>query len=118
MGLTVGWAIDTSQLSKRIESGIIHVDIARFETRPTTNIYDTAISLFDNYSLIILLSVFPDGQTSTTTRATTRATTPTTRTTHHTTKMTGIVLPTKSDSEVMFCLQSYQGLIIDRSLVY
>ena len=24
----------------------------------------------------------------------------------------------KSDSDVMFCLQSYQGLIIDRSLVY
>ena len=28
------------------------------------------------------------------------------------------VLPTKSDSDVMLCLQSYQGLIIDRSLVY
>ena len=28
------------------------------------------------------------------------------------------VLPAKSDSGVMFCLQSYQGLIIDRSLVY
>ena len=28
------------------------------------------------------------------------------------------VLPAKSDSVVMFCLQSYQGLIIDRSLVY
>ena len=28
------------------------------------------------------------------------------------------VLPTKSDSDVMFCLQSYQGLKIDRSLVY
>ena len=28
------------------------------------------------------------------------------------------VLPAKSDSEVMFCLQSYQGLSIDRSLVY
>ena len=28
------------------------------------------------------------------------------------------VLPAKSDSDVMFCLQSYQGLIIDRSLVY
>ena len=27
------------------------------------------------------------------------------------------VLPAKSDSDVMFCLQSYQGLIIDRSLV-
>ena len=25
---------------------------------------------------------------------------------------------TKSDSDVMFCLQSYQGLRIDRSLVY
>ena len=30
---------------------------------------------------------------------------------------TGIVLPAKSDSDVKFCLQSYQGLIIDRSLV-
>ena len=28
------------------------------------------------------------------------------------------VLPTKSDSDVMIYLQSYQGLIIDRSLVY
>ena len=28
------------------------------------------------------------------------------------------VLPAKSDSDVMFCLQSYQGLIINRSLVY
>ena len=28
------------------------------------------------------------------------------------------VLPAKSDSDVIFCLQSYQGLIIDRSLVY
>ena len=28
------------------------------------------------------------------------------------------VLPAKSDSDVMFCLQSYQGLIFDRSLVY
>ena len=28
------------------------------------------------------------------------------------------VLPAKSDNEVMFCLQSYQGLSIDRSLVY
>ena len=28
------------------------------------------------------------------------------------------VLPAKSDSGVMFCLQSYQELIIDRSLVY
>ena len=27
------------------------------------------------------------------------------------------VLPAKSDSDVMFCLQSYQGLIIDRSFV-
>ena len=27
-------------------------------------------------------------------------------------------LPAKSDSDVMFCLQSYQGLMIDRSLVY
>ena len=28
------------------------------------------------------------------------------------------VLPAKSDSDVMFCLQIYQGLIIDRSRVY
>ena len=28
------------------------------------------------------------------------------------------VLPAKSDSDIMFCLHSYQGLIIDRSLVY
>ena len=28
------------------------------------------------------------------------------------------VLPAKSDSDIMFCLQSYQGLRIDRSLVY
>ena len=28
------------------------------------------------------------------------------------------VLPAKRDSDFMFCLQSYQGLIIDRSLVY
>ena len=28
------------------------------------------------------------------------------------------VLPAKSDSDVMLCLQSYQGLIINRSLVY
>ena len=28
------------------------------------------------------------------------------------------VLPAKSDSDHMFCLQSYQGLIINRSLVY
>ena len=31
---------------------------------------------------------------------------------------TGTVLPAKSDSDFIFCLQSYQGLIIDRSLVY
>ena len=30
----------------------------------------------------------------------------------------GTVLPAKRDSDVMFCLQSYQGLRIDRSLVY
>ena len=30
----------------------------------------------------------------------------------------GTVLPAKSDSDVKFCLQSYQGLMIDRSLVY
>ena len=28
------------------------------------------------------------------------------------------VLPSKSDSDIMFCLQCYQGLIIHRSLVY
>ena len=28
------------------------------------------------------------------------------------------VAPTKSDSDAMFCLQSYQGLAIDKSLVY
>ena len=28
------------------------------------------------------------------------------------------VLPAKSDSDVMFCLQSNQGLIVDRSLVH
>ena len=28
------------------------------------------------------------------------------------------VLPAKSDSDDMFCLQSYQGLVIDKSLVY
>ena len=28
------------------------------------------------------------------------------------------VVPAKSDSDVMFCLQSYQGLLIDKSLVY
>ena len=28
------------------------------------------------------------------------------------------VLPAKSDSDIMFCLQSYQGQTIDRSLVY
>ena len=28
------------------------------------------------------------------------------------------VVPAKSDSDVMFCLQSYQGLKIDRSLEY
>ena len=27
-------------------------------------------------------------------------------------------MPAKSDSDVMFCLQSYQGLITDGSLVY
>ena len=31
---------------------------------------------------------------------------------------TPTVPPAKSDSDVMFCLQSYQGLKIDRSLVY
>ena len=33
-------------------------------------------------------------------------------------KPAGTVVPTKSDSDAMFCLQSYQGLRIDRSLVY
>ena len=28
------------------------------------------------------------------------------------------VLPARSDSDFVFCLHSYQGLIIDRSLVY
>ena len=28
------------------------------------------------------------------------------------------VQPAKSDSDIMVCLQSYQGFIIDRSLVY
>ena len=28
------------------------------------------------------------------------------------------VLPAKSDTDVIFCLQSYKGLIIDRSPVY
>ena len=30
----------------------------------------------------------------------------------------GTILPVKSDSDVMFCLQSYLGLRIDGSLVY
>ena len=29
---------------------------------------------------------------------------------------TGTILPAKSDSDFIFCLQSYQGHIIDRSL--
>ena len=32
--------------------------------------------------------------------------------------MSRTVLPAKSDSDVMFCLQSYYGFIIDISLVY
>ena len=32
-------------------------------------------------------------------------------------KQVDTVLPAKSDSDVMFCLQSYQGLINDISLV-
>ena len=32
--------------------------------------------------------------------------------------LTNTVVPAKSDSDVMFCLQCYQGLIIDISLVY
>ena len=30
----------------------------------------------------------------------------------------GTILPAKSDSDAIFCLQSYQGLRIDISLVY
>ena len=30
----------------------------------------------------------------------------------------GTVVPANSDSDVMFCLKSYQGLRIDRSRVY
>ena len=30
----------------------------------------------------------------------------------------GTVLPAKSDCDIMFCLQQYNRLIIDRSLVY
>ena len=33
-------------------------------------------------------------------------------------KLHSTVLPAKSDSDFLFCLQSYQGLIIDRALVY
>ena len=33
-------------------------------------------------------------------------------------KQANIVLLAKSDSDVMFCLKSYQGLIIDISLMY
>ena len=32
--------------------------------------------------------------------------------------MCATVLPAKSDSDFMLCLQSYQGLIVDRTLVY
>ena len=32
--------------------------------------------------------------------------------------LVGTVLPAKSDSDVVFCLQSFKGLIIDRLLVY
>ena len=32
--------------------------------------------------------------------------------------MRGTILPARSDSDFMFCLHSYQGLIIDRSLVF
>ena len=32
--------------------------------------------------------------------------------------MRATVLPAKSDSYDMFCLQSYQGVVIDKSLVY
>ena len=41
---------------------------------------------------------------------------------HHplttTTPCAGTILPAKSDSDDMFCLQSYQKLVIDKSLVY
>ena len=37
---------------------------------------------------------------------------------HDTECILDTVLPAKSDSDVMFCLQSYQGLRIDKSLVY
>ena len=33
-------------------------------------------------------------------------------------KISLTVLPAKSDSDFMFCLPSYHGLIIDRTLVY
>ena len=33
-------------------------------------------------------------------------------------RVTCTILPAKSDSDVMFCLPSYQGLTIDISLVY
>ena len=33
-------------------------------------------------------------------------------------KKASIVLPVKSDSDITYCLQSYQGLRIDRLLVY
>ena len=33
-------------------------------------------------------------------------------------KDTFTVMPANSDSDVMFCLQNYQGLITDGSLVY
>ena len=33
-------------------------------------------------------------------------------------RLVSTVLPAKSDTDVVFCLQSYQGLIIDLSLVY
>ena len=32
--------------------------------------------------------------------------------------LTCTVLPSKSDSVDIFCLQSYQGLLIDKTLVY
>ena len=37
---------------------------------------------------------------------------------HHKYKDGYTVLPAKSDSDVMFCLHHYQGLMIDRSHVY
>ena len=37
---------------------------------------------------------------------------------YYTTQYNTTVLPARSDSDVMFCLQRYKGLRIDKSLVY